>query len=151
MRAWITLVEALSAEPAWITQIFSMPEMARETFVINGAELDVAIMGLNIPDEEHPVGLRGLETPEALRGQGVASGIYRALIAGADRYGRPLELDAYPYEMRKLNADGKATPEQVLALVNYLRRMGFTTLLPSPNLTRPVAMVYRPKNTAPIN
>jgi GNAT superfamily N-acetyltransferase len=140
--AGVALTE--SSEPSWVSEVFAMEDGERRDFNIDGAELNVAASGINLSDDEHPIGLRGLEVPEDARGSGLGSLIYRALVAGADRYGRPLELDAYPYEERAANG-GRAPAEKVQALVSYLERFGFRPLRASPNLNYPVAMVYRPR------
>ncbi len=126
----------------WIDRVFALPDGARETYTIEGATLDVAILGLNLPDDDHPVGLRHLWVPPAQRGQGRGRAILQALIAGADRYGRPLEADLYPYEMR--TGSEPATTAAVEALAQAYVRMGFTILRAS-RWTMPVPVAYRPR------
>lgn len=132
-----------NTEPHWVSEIFALDDGERRDFTIDGAELSVAALGLNLPDEDRPIGLRGLEVPEAARGTGIGARIYRALVAGSEAHGRPLELDAYPYEERAKNG-GRAPEAAVRKLVSYLEGFGFRTLRPEPSFTSPVAMVYRP-------
>jgi GNAT superfamily N-acetyltransferase len=126
----------------WLARVFALPDGARESFVIDGATLDVAILGLNLPDRERPVGLRHLHVPPDLRGHGRARTILLALIAGAEAHGRPLEADLYPYELR--TPDGPAPRESVRALVQAYERLGFVILRPA-TYGAPVPMAYRPR------
>ncbi len=126
----------------WVARVFALPDGARESFVCDEATLDVAILGLNLPDRDRPVGLRHLHVPSELRGQGRARAILTALIAGAEVHGRPLEADLYPYELR--TPAGPAPREAVQALVQAYERLGFEILRPT-TYGAPVPVAYRPR------